>query len=142
MTRANPLTSHELHSFEDCRDAFFGADNASAKWREGFGIRDLVIGPNRYLRPITWRTQAGIPTAYAIVLYDTEVVRYYDDGCFSVDNGGFATPTTMYTVNAVLPPRWSVYHERKQLKLVCSGGGGVIHPATHARRVDANPDRT
>lgn len=47
---------------------------------------------------------------WAIVLYDTEIIRYYPDGTFSVDNGGFATPTTTERLQAVLPDGFHCYH--------------------------------
>jgi hypothetical protein len=149
MSRTNPATTHgnagiaawrfkmtaEIHSFEDCRDAFFGAPDG-AEWRTGFGIRDLVIGPNMYLRPIVWQPQTGIPDAYAIVLYETEIVRYYRDGSFSVDNGGRATLTTMYRLCAVLPPPFSAYHHRKQLGLRADSLRVTFSPISHAARRD------
>jgi hypothetical protein len=129
-TRANPRTTHdnagiaawrfklnhEIGSFDDCRDAYFGADE-HAKWREGFGTRDLIIGPNMYVRATAWRTQVGIPTAYAVVLYDTEVIRYYDDGTFSVDCGGHATSTTRERLNGVVPDGFGAYFHDHRLGL-------------------------
>lgn len=52
----------------------------------------------------------GWPRWYALVLYDTEIVRYYRDGTFSVDNGGYNTPTTSTRVNQFTPDAWSFWH--------------------------------
>lgn len=47
---------------------------------------------------------------YAVVLYNTEIIRYYPDGTFSVDNGGHNTPTTTARLKAVLPDGFGCYH--------------------------------
>lgn len=51
----------------------------------------------------------------AVVLYETDVVRYYPDGTFSVDNCGFNTPTTSSRVNQFTPAGYGFFHERKKL---------------------------
>jgi hypothetical protein len=100
----------EVHSFEQARDAFW-CPPEGAKWYQSFGVRDLIIGPNMYLRPnFSGREQAGIPTRFAIRLYNTEIIRYYPDGTFSVDNGGFNTPTTTERLQVVLPDGFRCYH--------------------------------
>ena len=53
----------------------------------------------------------------AIVLYDTEIIRYYMDGTFSVDNGGYNTPTTASRVTQFTLPGYSAYHAKKQMWL-------------------------
>ena len=50
-----------------------------------------------------------------VVLYDTPIVRYYKDGSFSVDNGGFNTPTTMNRINQFTPSWFWCCHMRKKL---------------------------
>lgn len=55
---------------------------------------------------------------YAIVLYRTEIVRYYaDNQTFSVDNGGFNTPTTASRVTQFTPAGYSGWHHEKKLVL-------------------------
>lgn len=54
----------------------------------------------------------------AIVLYDTEIIRYYDDNqTFSVDNGGFATPTSASRVSQFTPPGYAAHHSHKRMVL-------------------------
>lgn len=87
---------------------------------------------------------------YAVELYTTKIIRYYPDGTFSVDNGGRATPTTMYRLCAVLPPAYSAYHHRKQLGLradslrvtfppisraAARDGARVLWPLDHSKRI-------
>jgi hypothetical protein len=53
----------------------------------------------------------------AIVLYDTEIIRYYPNGTFSVDNGGYNTITTTERLQAVLPDGFRCYHfSTKEIK--------------------------
>jgi hypothetical protein len=53
----------------------------------------------------------------AIVLYRTEIVRYYPDGTFSVDNGGYNTPTTVRRVTQFTPVGYSAFHDKKLMRL-------------------------
>lgn len=70
-------------------------------------LADVRLASNVYVR---W-TEDYI----AIVLYLTEVVRYYPDGTFSVDNDGHNTPTTSRRVNQ-FTPRWATFwHEQRML---------------------------
>lgn len=55
--------------------------------------------------------------AYEVILYETPIVRYYPDGTFSVDNGGFNTPTTSQRVSQFTPAWFTGAHERKKLVL-------------------------
>lgn len=57
-----------------------------------------------------------------LVLYDTEIIRYYDtNDCFSVDNGGHNTPTTSARVNQFTPPDWHFWHDNKMLVTITDG---------------------
>lgn len=47
---------------------------------------------------------------FAVVLYNTEIIRYYPDDTFSVDNGGFNTLTTTERLQAVLPDGFRCFH--------------------------------
>lgn len=67
----------------------------------------------------------------SLVLYNTEVVRYYPDETFSVDNGGFNTPTTRQRITQFTPDSYIFWHEKKQL----TGPGGVC---THSVRLPVN----
>lgn len=52
---------------------------------------------------------------FEIIFYDTCIVKYYADGSFSVDNGGFNTPTTSTRINQFTPRWFSVSHVDKKL---------------------------
>lgn len=113
--KANPHTTHdcagiaawnfklkaEIHSYEDCEEF---AEEHRGEAVSGFLWQEYGLGPKMLLR---WR---GDHDAWAIVLYDTEIVRYYPDGTFSVDNGGFNTLTTTERLRTVLPPGFNCYH--------------------------------
>jgi hypothetical protein len=83
----------EIHSYEDC-----------ARFCDGY---ERKLGPQMVVYP---RLNADGASGYAVKLYDTEIIRYYPDGLFSVDNGGFATPTTRERLQAVLPDGFMAYH--------------------------------
>lgn len=51
----------------------------------------------------------------SVVLYRTEIVRYYPDETFSVDNGGFNTLTTSTRVNQFTPDGYFFGHTNKKL---------------------------
>lgn len=70
-----------------------------------------------------------IPHCFAIVLYDTEIVRYFMDDKFSVDNGGFTTPTSSRRISQFTPDGYNFYHHNK--KLVMNFG---TEECTHERR--------
>mgnify|MGYP000880764450 CR=1 FL=1 len=76
----------------------------------------------------------------SVVLYDTEIIRYYPDGTFSVDNGGFNTPTTRARLNMVLPRGYHAYHHKKQLGLAGNGhdysGPTKLWPLYHSVRIE------
>lgn len=148
MSRANPATSHEnagiaawrfklkaeIGSYQDCVN-FYAAETSPTD----FSDEPAKLGPHMSVKPCRRKTTM-LTSYYAVVLYETEIIRYYPDGTFSVDNGGFNTPTTLYRLSAVLPPRWMVFHYRKQLKLIRLAEDGytqaqTIWPATHERRV-------
>jgi hypothetical protein len=63
---------------------------------------------------------------YAIVLYRTEIVRYYPDGMFSVDNGGFNTPTTASRVTQFTPQGYDAYHAKHRMMLSGANTGHEI----------------
>lgn len=65
---------------------------------------------------------------YAVILYNTEIIRYYPDGTFSVDNGGHNTPTTSARLNAVLPDGFYSYHFSTQ---EIKGRLGLIRSSPH-----------
>ena len=135
MSRANPATTHdnagiaawsfklkaEIHSYEDCEEAI----------RKLGCLGEATIGPNMTLIE---RLCADGKCGYAIVLYDTEIIRYCPDGTFSVDSGGWNTPTTMYRLCSVLPGDYSAYFHRKQLGLM-AGRLGVLHANTSGRKL-------
>jgi hypothetical protein len=59
----------------------------------------------------------------AVVLYDTEIIRYYPDGTFSVDNGGYNTPTSASRVTQFTPPPYWAHHSSKKMLLNGSATG-------------------
>lgn len=145
MSRANPRTTHgnagiaswrfklkaEVHSYEDA--AQFLRDT-EPRWRlvgdveHGVEHGTFDLGPHMVV--VEQRDYL------AVMLYDTEIIRYYPDGTFSVDNGGHSTPTTMYRLNAVLPDGWVANHHKKQLALRRVDGDWLeFWPCTHDRRI-------
>lgn len=115
MSRENPATTHdnagiaawnvklraEIGSYEDCATFLDEGSTVSVYARE------LAAHMT-----VTRELDAGY---CAVVLYDTEIIRYYPDGTFSVSNGGWNTPTTKYRLDAVLPSGWIAYHRGKKL---------------------------
>ena len=71
----------------------------------------------------------------AIQLYNSEIVRYYADGTFSVDNCGFNTPTTRQRVDQFTPKWFFPSHYKKQL---C--GGGKLALTHEVRMPEVLPD--
>lgn len=159
MSRANPLTTHENAGiaagtgvqiiwdwkvndyasawdlYEHVRIKCITGKLSGARVRRPHGHPNYLITKspkgNIWLRS---GSVLGSGNCIAIALYDTEIVRYYPNGTFSVDNGGFNTPTTSNRVTQFCPPGWFAFHERKQL---CLHGpnGERIYPATHDRRI-------
>lgn len=84
---------------------------------------DLVSGGERAWKiasNVLLRSNDNSPDHYyAIVLYDTEIVRYYVDSTFSVDNGGHNTLTTARRIRQFTPSWFWCNHADKQL----SGAG-------------------
>jgi hypothetical protein len=60
---------------------------------------------------------------FGIVLYNTEIVRFYQDETFSVDNGGFNTPTTSTRVTQFTPMGYSAWHSKGKMMLNSSATG-------------------
>lgn len=54
-------------------------------------------------------------TTIGLKLYHTIIVAYYANGQFSVDNGGFNTPTTSRRINQFTPAGWHFHHHQKKL---------------------------
>lgn len=50
-----------------------------------------------------------------IVLYATRIVSYYPDGTFTVQNGGFNTPTTASRATQFSPEGYWFFHTNKKL---------------------------
>lgn len=111
------------------------------------GARDRQLGPNMVVREHS--TSQSWRDYIAVVLYDTEIIRYYADGTFSVDNGGHNTPTTRERLQAVAPDGFMVYHHDHKLGLIYtpdrrmgdhprgakSQGHSVLWPLDHSRRI-------
>lgn len=145
MSRANPHTTHdnagiaawnfklkgEIGSYEDCIK--FACENEAVTATSMHA--DWALGPKMVLRLNTLGDSGE--NYYAVVLYNTEIIRYYPDGTFSVDSGGFNTPTTRERLNAVLPYRYSrasgangsAYFKQKKL------GVGGLWPLDHSKRI-------
>jgi hypothetical protein len=168
MSRANPLTTHDnagisawrfkmnaqISSYADCERAM------EILGKDGFaeigphmtliheGHHEDGRDPNGYPSGMT----AQEPRPYAVELYSTKIIRYYPDGSFSVDCGGFATPTTRERLAAVCPDGCSPYFHRKLLGLRADDkgvtfaplssyararGDRVLWPLTHSDRINA-----
>lgn len=84
----------EVKSYEDCMTFLYEDGDMSVVSRE--------LGPKMHVE-----RQIGY---IAVVLYNTEIIRYYPNGTFSVDNGGHNTPTTRERLQAVLPDGFRCYH--------------------------------
>lgn len=110
----------QIASYPDCERAM--------ELLDGDGDGFAQIGPNMTLIREGHPKDAE-PATYAIELYSTKIVRYYPDGTFSADNGGFRTPTTRARIEAVIPAHYMVSHDKKLLRV--SG----FYPATHAVRI-------
>jgi hypothetical protein len=127
-----------IGSYDDCRTFIEGAGD-----EDNEDIR-RELGAHMYVIYRDGCADEGCPVdfeCYEVYLYDTPIIRYYPDGTFSVDNGGFNTLTTMYRLNVVLPDGWAAFHERKQLGLRRFDYGGEPYvraerfwPCTHERR--------
>ena len=142
----------EIGSYEDC--AGFVAERVreegAVKTPEqgGHALRFTARGGESYDYELGPKMRLVMKAdCYAIVLYDTEIIRYYPDGTFSVDNGGFNTPTTAYRLSAVLPDNfYNAFHHQKQLGLRHKDGRwptrgkvqpeGVLWPLDHSIRID------
>lgn len=162
MSKANPRTSShgmagiaawnfktraEIHSYQDC-DEFVRKclveegeikveishhDGHALRFKEHGVIYDYEIGPNMR---VVFKADC-----YAIVLYDTEIIRYYPDGTFSVDDGGFPTPTTRERMQAFVPEGLIVSFKQRQLGLWRSSGKfpaerRFLWPLDHNKRID------
>lgn len=107
--RANPRTTHihagiaalnwkpraEVHNFREALSFLGGAD---AK----------VLGSNVEIR-VMENDDKGVK-AVGVVLYQTEILRYYRSGRFWADSGGHNTPTTRERLNALAPYGWRYFH--------------------------------
>lgn len=67
------------------------------------------------VRLVEHREHTSLADYMAIILFDTEIVRYYQDGTFSVDNGGYNTPTTSTRVNQFTPRDCVFWHHERKL---------------------------
>lgn len=141
MSRANPLTTHSnagiaswnfklVEPFQSGKPFSHRALYDFLYDREPLLARG--IGPHMTARRDTTDSSAQID----IILYDTSIIRYYPDGTFSVDNGGFNTPTTTERLSAVTPEGFWAYHHRKRLGLM---GPGTTHGDAHGDGVKLWP---
>ena len=82
------------------------------------GKVQMKLGNNTILRH---SVQAG---AFAIVLYNTEVVRFYVDGTIQIQNGGHQSVTTKDRINQFIPRghvfqrnyNWYYHHDGKDFQ--------------------------
>lgn len=114
----------EIRSYEDCAKFMNSDGYTDADFVRNLGPQMKVVRRDGY---------------YAVVLYDTEIIRYYPDCTFSVDNGGFNTPTTKARLDMVLPRGFYAYHHKKQLGLAGNGhdytGPTKLWPLDHSVRI-------
>jgi hypothetical protein len=88
-------------------------------------VEARTLASNVLVRASEWDDNSGDVTRIDIVLYDTPVVSYYRNGSFSVDNGGFNTPTTMNRINQFTPRWFWCNHIDKKLCARAVDVGGV-----------------
>lgn len=122
--------AEDVTSFEKAKTAFDRIEWAIHKGKLGLSRSrngDLQIASNVYLR---WAE-----SYMAVVLYDTEIVRYYPDGTFSVDNGGYNTPTTRQRITQFTPKGWNAWHVGGKIELSGPGDRTNVHTATHDVRI-------
>ncbi len=136
----------EIHSYDDC-DRFIreqvskqGAvkvsdvpnTHASRFTARGGECYDYDVGPQ--MRVVFKHN------CYAIVLYNTEIIRYYPDGTFSVDNGGYNTITTKERLQAFVPQGFIPFHHRKRLCLRTPNGdwNNALEDLNHSKRITAD----
>ena len=121
----------EIGSYEDCRAFVEEHDPDFVLAKLGPQMVVLRLGDGH--RDV----DSSKGDVFAVRLYDTEIIRYYPDGRFSVDNGGFNTPTTSVRLNAVLPYGWGAYHRNKKLALWKSGDHRIdLYPLDHTVIID------
>lgn len=97
------------------------------------GEKERVIASNVTVRRL-------YDDSIGVVLYETLVLRYYQDGTFSADNGGYRTLTTSNRCTQFGPAGVRFWHHRKQLR--CNRGPTghtvrypvVVRPASRAVR--------
>lgn len=125
-TRYNPLTTHQyagiaanmtIKTVDSYQFDSFDACHRFADTHKMVVEGEWNIASNVRLRSVP--EEDGLSIAYyAIVLYKTEIVRYYDDRqTFSVDNGGHNTPTTSERVTQFTPAGYAAHHSQKRLVL-------------------------
>jgi hypothetical protein len=156
VSRANPLTTHDNAGIAAWRfklshkiDSFGTAYDAEQEIYSSLCPADIDkmvkllpdLNGYRYgykIGPQMWVADRG--DYMAVWLYDTEIIRYYPDDTFSVDNGSFNTPTTSERLTAVLPSEFIAFHHRKKLGLSLIGHGGnwpgPLWPLNHSTRID------
>lgn len=153
MSRANPATTHdnagiaawnfklthEVHSYEDATRALTALYASAGPEHIGTDRIKYVMHHRethygQKFGPHMWLVDLG--SYIAVVLYDTQIVRYYPDGTFSVDNGGFNTPTTSERIGAVVPDGFWAYHKQKMLGLHHVDFRGVLWPLDHTKRIN------
>jgi hypothetical protein len=146
MSRANPRTTHnnagiaawrfklrgEVRSYEEA-ERFL---KESPEWANGEPAAEL--GPHMTVQMHdTEPSDAVGADCYAVKLYNTEIIRYFPDGTFSVDNGGHNTPTTRERLQAVVPDGFLVYHHQKRLGLRYLPDSRIdnLWPLDHSKRI-------
>ena len=112
--RSNPNTTHNyagipantfikskasINSYEDA-SAFLGNEKEK---RLASNVRLRRIPPFHGSKRI------------AVVLYQTEIIAYFEDGSFQFTNGGHNTPTTSCRCNQFGPARFFFFHDKKKL---------------------------
>lgn len=150
MSRANPATTHgnagiaawrfkmleDVHDYETASEVFQRLYMETTPATMTTDRVKLVGGmESKYaykIGPRMWVAENG--ETYEVYLYDTPIVRYYPDGMFSVDNGGFNTPTTTERLMVLTPDTFVAFHEQKKLGL--RTGSVKLWPLDHTKRID------
>lgn len=105
---ANPRTTHDNAGIAAWN---FKMVHEVRSWDQAAALL-AEHGPNLMIGPQMKLVQGvqGMRAYHAVKLYETEIIRFYLDNTFSVDNGGFNTLTTTERLQAVLPEGFRCFH--------------------------------
>ena len=116
---------------------------------KAFSPNDLkALKPRRHKKfRSTYIHSAGV-NSYKIRYYNTDIIQIDEDGCTTLNTGGFETNTTKIRMNYYLPPKCHIYQHKHVWYLKLADGvvvdykdnivltrEGILH-AKHNRSVE------